>query len=477
MFKNKNIGFFFLTILCCLGVEAQQVVRDENTNFFSQFSYELKQLVEDKNVTTKYIKKTTVNSIYDTGYKYLSPFNVNLHFLKTGTKFIGLGNYSKVPGIYDLFFSDIGYPIPLNYRDEKSLSIFEHFQLIRDFESKKLIKHNEFQKLKYMTLKEQHINSRILKIQPNQFYFLPSKTTTRQLVYAFITEYNFDMNAFEIILKANEFDNTYLSRYENKNYTCFTKIEGNNDAIYHIMMPSTCLNIKLNEIEAEKLVKRYNEIDSKGFIYRRSSLVGELQSRLHEFSDDGSGVLRELKHIDIDIALSIDSIRIYDSESVVNFRPITTIDFLGKNKRNIFIFGRPIYSRITHPTNGEMLLKQTYDENMLVAFSEWNSPPTQRDINEQLDNFRHTDKSHSMEEAEVMLKFLGADSVSQFRSNNVVVGYFNLNSPVDRYAISIWPNTYNKYGVYGIRFGNTNLAYHGSNDTYFEIKSNTSAEE
>jgi hypothetical protein len=271
------------------------------------------------------------------------------------------------------------------------------------------------------------------------------------------------------------YDTTYLSRYENKIYTCLAEIEGT----YNIMIPRTFLNINLNEFEAEKLAKKYNEIDSKTYIYRLSSSIIERQGRLHEYADDGSGVRRELKHIEIDIALGIDSIRIYDSESIVNIRPITTIDFLSKENKKIFVFCRPYYSKITHPSNGETLLKQTYDRNKLVSCPECKIKPTQSEINKRLNNFRHTYESHSIEEAAVMLRFLGADSVSLYRSSNFVVGYFNVNSKstMDRYAISIWPNTYDKYGVYGIRFGNTDLAYHGSNDTYFEIKSIASDDE
>ena len=91
-------------------------------------------------------------------------------------------------------------------------------------------------------------------------------------------------------------------------------------------------------------------------------------------------------------------------------------------------------------------------------------PPDIENIKSKLSEFSFILPSNkvSIEEARKILIFLGANEITSYTT--FIVGRFN-----DEYAVTIWPGTYGKNDTYGIRFGDLDLRYHGSNDTYFEI--------
>jgi len=97
-----------------------------------------------------------------------------------------------------------------------------------------------------------------------------------------------------------------------------------------------------------------------------------------------------------------------------------------------------------------------------------NLPPSADNIKSKLYEFGYLLPRNkvSIEEAKAILKFLGAKEtyIYNTRPEPFVVGRFN-----DKYAITIWVGTYGKLNTYGIRYGNLDLAYHRSNDSYFEF--------
>jgi len=91
--------------------------------------------------------------------------------------------------------------------------------------------------------------------------------------------------------------------------------------------------------------------------------------------------------------------------------------------------------------------------------------PSENVIRAELREFRFNNNDASVKEAKEILIYLGANEISQVTSS-FVSGSFSTGM-----EITIWPNTYNKYRCYGVRYGNAHQrrAYFGSNATYFEI--------
>jgi hypothetical protein len=69
---------------------------------------------------------------------------------------------------------------------------------------------------------------------------------------------------------------------------------------------------------------------------------------------------------------------------------------------------------------------------------------------------------YTLTEARVLLKFLGANETVD-QSKDSVTGYFGKDG-----SVTIWPASYGA-PVYGIRFGNRDGAYIGSNVTLFDV--------
>lgn len=75
--------------------------------------------------------------------------------------------------------------------------------------------------------------------------------------------------------------------------------------------------------------------------------------------------------------------------------------------------------------------------------------------------------SYTVEEAQSLLRFIGATDI-QLTASDSVTGRF----PGD-VSVTVWPNSYG-LPVYGIRYGRSDLSYWGSNETLFNVTKSSS---
>lgn len=484
--------YFIILLIFIIGLnttQAQNRPSDDNLSFFNRFTYTNNSIQEYPLNGKTYIKKIVDAIFYDTGYTYLSPLNINLKYLSSCThRADDLINtqIKNASGFYDLYFSMINYNIPLNYRTEEYLSVKDRYILNRNYNNNLLPRVNEFQKNNYLNKKYNYVQGRIKQTASTNIFFLPSHTSNALLIDAYLSDYDFDNKFFKIHVANTSIDNIFLSLNERNIYTCISVIQDEKGAQYRILIPSSALEITINEVEAENLILKYTSLDKKTFAESKNlpqsqnpknksrnnlsipSIIAIKGKRPSVFQD-GEFLNRP---IELRLGISIDSLRLYNSRSLVNHKQMSSLDFIQEDVDQYLVFVKPKYINILYHENGDLLFKKTFLENPPIK-NLYQSPLDQTSIKSALSIFRYSKNYPSIEEAEVILNFLGADSIKTHKEpNNFCIGYFTglLNGQNIDYSISIWPNSYNKMGVYGIRYGNRDLSYHGSNDTYFEIE-------
>jgi antitoxin component YwqK of YwqJK toxin-antitoxin module len=131
-----------------------------------------------------------------------------------------------------------------------------------------------------------------------------------------------------------------------------------------------------------------------------------------------------------------------------------------------------IISRKTYSKNGNIEFIESFDNMGTLLSIQKNDTnifyPDKESIINKLKKFAYQKSGQiiTIQEASRILKFLGANVISVYNINPepFVVGIFD-----KKRAVSIWIGTYGKKDRYGVRYGNSDLLYHGNNDTYFEI--------
>ena len=111
------------------------------------------------------------------------------------------------------------------------------------------------------------------------------------------------------------------------------------------------------------------------------------------------------------------------------------------------------------------------DQLATLRTNVFSGQPTQDAILFSLGGFEFDDSSgSSIEEAESMLEFLGARTVFS-RDGKSLSGRFGQDEQTE---ITIWPNSYDVSGQYGIRYGQPDGSYWGSNETLVHVSKKVS---
>jgi len=356
--------------------------------FINKFKYSLSNIYDCKNKNILKVKYT-LKKDYQSEDNYLSPYKINLKFLKTCNDLKYLEKIKLSPNFYDIFFSQINNPLPLNYRSAESLNFKESILLERMIKKKEIVSINEFQKQKFLNEKFNFLLQQIQKSSDNELFFLPSRVIRdynpslslgynhEELTSLNLSPYNFELNHFLLVrdnycdsanestnhIKYEDFlkNNGFLLNSENENFICISELTDLNRIKYYILVPKESLLISLSETKAEQLVQEYDNNIGK---YCRpdygwtSEYNNALKSKILNCGEDKryNDILLKVRKVDIDFVLSIDNIRIWgkDENMIKN-----STDLMTSQIENYIIFASPRYINVKLPLINKSLFSRS----------------------------------------------------------------------------------------------------------------------